>query len=296
MTAALQPETKTVALPDGRALAFVECGAPDGRPVFSFHGLPGSRMQRHPDESIARHAGARVIHVDRPGFGRSTPRPGRALADWPRDVVALADRLGLERFAVAGTSGGGPYAAACAALLGRRVTRTAIVSGVGPAGSMTGGRMTPGARLGFLLGPRAAWAVRGAVAAIARFAVRAPSRYIDVLSSHMSPSDRPILARDEVRAMLAQDLREAFRQGTRAFAEDLSLLARPWGLAWDRVACPVALWHGEDDWMIPSAASRALERAIPGAQARYLPGEGHFLVLDRWPEICAWLAAPAGVP
>ena len=213
MTAALQPETKTVALPDGRALAFVECGAPDGRPVFSFHGLPGSRMQRHPDESIARQS-------------RRARDPRRSSGVWPLDAPTgprarrlaarrgcAADRLGLERFAVAGTSGGGLYAAACAALLGSRVTRTAIVSGVGPAGSMTGGRMTPGARLGFLLGPRAAWAVRGAVAAIARFAVRAPSRYIDVLSSHMSPSDRPILARDEVRAMLAQDLREAFRAG-----------------------------------------------------------------------------------
>src|SRR5262245_25922985 len=235
MTAALQPETTTVALPDGRALAFVECGAPDGRPVFSFHGLPGSRMQRHPDESIARRAGARVIHVDRPGFGYSTPQPGRALADWPHDLATLADCLGLGRFAVAGTSGGGPYAAACAALLGDRVTRAAIVSGVGPPGSMADGRMTVGARLGFFLAPRAPWAMRGPIAALSQLVVRAPSRYVAALAWQMSPPDRPILARREVRAMLAQDLREAFRQGSRALVTDLALLARPWGMHWERV-------------------------------------------------------------
>jgi pimeloyl-ACP methyl ester carboxylesterase len=288
-----EPETRTAALDDGRTLAYVECGDPAGRPVFAFHGLPGSRMQRHPDESIARGAGVRVIHVDRPGFGRSSPRPGRSLADWPRDVAALADRLGLGRFAVAGTSGGGPFAAACAALLGDRVARLAIVSGVGPPGTMAG-RMTANARLAFFLAPRVPWLLRGPLAAAGRFGVRAPSAYVSALASHMSPPDRAILARSEVRAMLAQDLREAFRQGTRAMVHDLGLLARPWRLPLDRVACPAALWHGADDWMIPPAASRALVRALPGARAHDLPGEGHFLVLDRWPEICAWLARDGG--
>ena len=274
MTEALPPETRTAALPDGRTLAYVECGAPDGRPVFSFHGLPGSRLQRHPDESIARGAGARVIHVDRPGFGRSTPRPGRTLADWPHDVAALADRLGLERFAIAGTSGGGPYAAACAAHLGSRVTRTAIVSGVGPPGSMAAGTMTAAARLGFFLAPRAPWTMRGTIAPIARLAMRAPSRYIAALAWYMSPPDRPILARPEVRAVLAQDLREAFRQGARALVDDLVLLARPWGLSWDRVAGPVVLWHGEDDWMIPPGASPRSNARSPARGRATFPARG----------------------
>ena len=290
MTEALQPETKTATLPDGRVLAYTECGAPAGRPVFAFHGLPGSRMQRYPDESVARDAGLRVIHPDRPGFGLSTPRPGRTLADWPRDVTFLADHLGCDRFAIAGISGGGPYAAACLALLRGRILRAAFVSGVGPPGSMPPGGMTIAARLGFALAPRAPWALRRPLGAIAQLVVRAPSRYVSVLALHMSPADRPILARPEVRAMLAQDLREAFRQGAGALVDDLALYARPWALAWDNVACPVALWHGGDDRMIPLSASRALADAIPGARLHALPGEGHFLVLDRWPEICAWLA------
>lgn len=287
----LQPETKRAVLADGRTLAYIECGAPDGRPAFTFHGLPGSRLQRHPEEAIARAAGLRVVYVDRAGFGRSSPQRGRKLEDWPRDVAALADHLGFERFAVAGISGGGPYAVACAAILGARVRRAAVVSGVGPPGAMAG-RMTVAARLGFFLAPRARWSLAGPVTAMAQLAVRAPFRYLDLVAARMPPSDRLILARPEVRAMFAQDLREAFRQGADAFIDDLALLARPWGLALDRVACEVALWHGEDDRIIPPSAARHLARAIPGARAHFAAREGHFMVLDRWGEICAWLSSP----
>jgi pimeloyl-ACP methyl ester carboxylesterase len=275
-------------LPDGRTLAYLESGEPGGAPVFAFHGLPGSRLQRHPDESIARRAGARVIHIDRPGFGLSSPQPRRRLADWPHDVAAVADALGLERFAIAGVSGGGPYAAACIALLSPRITRAVIVSGLGPPGSMKG-RMTIGARLGFFLAPRAPWAIRGPVAALARRVVRSPGPFVDLLARHMSPADRPILARPEIRAMLAQDLAEAFRQGSRAFAQELALATSPWNLAWHGVACPVSLWHGDDDWLIPHSASLHLARAIPAARVELFPGDGHFMVFDRWREICEWL-------
>lgn len=276
-------------LADGRTLAYTESGAPAGRAVFAFHGLPGSRLQRHPDESIARAAPLRVIHVERPGFGRSSPQPGRSLADWPRDVAALADQLRLERFAVTGISGGGPYAVACAAALGPRVTRAAVVSGIGPPGSMAG-RMTVPTRLAFFLAPRAPWALTAPLTAIAPLVVRAPHRYLGLVAARLASSDGLILARPEVRAMFAQDLREAFHQGVDALVDDLALLARPWGLALDRVACEVALWHGEDDRIIPPSAARHLARAIPGAHARIVPREGHFMVLDRWAEVCAWLA------
>lgn len=289
MTEPPQPDTRRIVLADGRSLAYAECGAPDGCPVLAFHGLPGSRLQRHPDESIARAAGLRVVHVDRPGFGRSSPQHGRTIADWPRDVAALADRLGLDRFAVAGISGGGPYALACAASLGGRVSRAAIASGVGPPGSMAG-RMTV-ARLGFFLAAHAPWSLRAPVAAVARLAVHDPQRYLDLLAARMAPADRPILARPEVRAMFAQDLREAFRHGVEAFVADLRLVGRPWGFPLDRIACEVALWHGEEDRVVPASAALHLAGMIPGARTHFAPREGHFMVLDRWPEICAWLAS-----
>jgi pimeloyl-ACP methyl ester carboxylesterase len=285
-----QPDTRTVRLPNGRILGYSESGAPDGAPVFLFHGLPGSRLQRHPDDSIARRAGARFVHVERPGFGLSSPQPRRRLSDWPRDVAAVADALGITRFAVAGISGGGPSAAACVAALSPRITRAAIVSSVGPPGSMTG-RMTFAARLGFFVAPRAAWALRIPVGTGAYVGMRFPELVIDLVAGRMVPADRAILGRSEMRAMFAQDMAEAFRQGSGCFVQELALIASPWKLDWRDAACAVELWHGEDDWLIPPSASRHLANAIPGARLRLFPREGHFMVFDRWRELCEWLTS-----
>ncbi len=80
----------------------------------------------------ASRLGVRLVLPDRPGIGLSDFKPGRAILDWPDDVLALAGALGLERFAVMGLSGGGPYAAACAWKIPQRITRVGIISGVGP--------------------------------------------------------------------------------------------------------------------------------------------------------------------
>lgn len=278
-----------VALPDGRRIGWLEEGAADGRPVFVFHGLPGSRRQRHPDPDIAAAAGARVVHPERPGCGESTPVPRRRLLDWPRDVAACADALGIGRFAVAGISAGGPYAIACAHVLGDRVTRTAVVSGVGPPGSMPRG-LLPLVRLGFALAPHAPVLVRAVVRPIARAAVNAPDRHLRRLAARMAPADRPILARDAVRAMFAADYAAAFAQGVDAFAQDLAAIAAPWGFTPGPACGPVAFWHGDADRMVPPSASRALAAAM-GSIVREPPGEGHFMVFDRWGEILAWLVA-----
>jgi len=119
-------------LGDGRRLGYVEYGDPAGRPVLLFPGVPGSRLQGHPDRSIAAALGARLIGIDRPGYGLSDVQPGRTILDWPDDVEALADYLGMERSAVISISGGGPYAAACAWKIPQRLTTVALVSAMGP--------------------------------------------------------------------------------------------------------------------------------------------------------------------
>ena len=91
--------------------------------------------------------------------------------------------------------------------------------------------------------------------------------------------------------MLARDMAEAFRQGSSGFAQDLALIASPWNLDWRDAACAVRLLHGEDDWMIPPSASLHLANAIPGARVELYPREGHFMVFERWRELCEWLVA-----
>jgi pimeloyl-ACP methyl ester carboxylesterase len=114
-------------LQDGRRLAYCEWGSREGAPVVFINGSPGSRLWI-PDERVTEDRGVRLVTFDRPGTGRSDPKAPRRLSDVPLDVAALADALEIERFPVIGYSTGGVYAAACAALLGPRVTGAAIVS------------------------------------------------------------------------------------------------------------------------------------------------------------------------
>jgi pimeloyl-ACP methyl ester carboxylesterase len=121
-----------VRLADGRILRTQDSGAADGQPVLLFHDGLGSRLVADPLAAVATHAGLRLLSHDRPGFGGSTAQPGRRVADAAADVTAIADRLGVDRFAVWGTSGGGPFALACAALLPDRVVAAALVSPLAP--------------------------------------------------------------------------------------------------------------------------------------------------------------------
>jgi pimeloyl-ACP methyl ester carboxylesterase len=120
----------TISLPDGRRLGCAEYGDPDAMPVLYCHGFPSCRLE----PSMLPVSGIRLIALDRPGYGLSDPLPGRTLLDWPRDVEAAADALGLGPFAVAGVSGGAPYAASCAALLKDRIIGLALICGIAPPG------------------------------------------------------------------------------------------------------------------------------------------------------------------
>jgi pimeloyl-ACP methyl ester carboxylesterase len=283
-------EVRRFRLPDGRQLAWCERGDRGGSVVFAFHGLPGSRLQVHPDESIARAAGARVIHVDRPGWGQSDSLPGRRIADWPTDIRRLADHLHVDRFAVAGVSGGGPFATACAAQLGDRLTRAAIISGVGPPNSMLSAKNWE-VRVGFRAATSVPWAIVPPIAASALIGARIPGVFLDRLIARVPDCDREILCRPDIRCMMMNDIAEAFRNGHEAFLHDLQLEASPWGIAFEQVSCPVALWHGALDTIVPPGATTAMAALLPHATVRIFPDAGHFLVFEVWHEILAWLLA-----
>jgi pimeloyl-ACP methyl ester carboxylesterase len=276
-------------LSSGRRLGWAEYGERGGRPVVALHGLPGSRRQRHPDDGIARALGARMLHLERPGFGVSDPAPGRTLAGWARDVAEACDSLGVTTIRLVGVSGGGPYALACAALLGSRVERVAVVSGIGPPRAMRSGRYSPFVRLGFALAPRGAWTVRPFAALARALARRLPERYFELLGAGLNAADRRIFARREIQRMFAEDMSEAFAQSSAAMAEDLALVASPWDFDPGAIRAPLALWHGTEDRVVPAAAAQAVAAKVPHAELRLLEGEGHFLVFDRLGEILGWL-------
>jgi pimeloyl-ACP methyl ester carboxylesterase len=285
----------TVRLPDGRRLGYAEYGDPSGKPVLHFHGTPDSRLEGTlPDvaETAAR-LGVRLILPDRPGIGLSDFKPGRTILDWPADVLALADALQLERFAVVGVSGGGPYAAACAFKIPQLLVRVGIISGVAPP-NMPGAldlldKTSDGQAV--RLGSKSPWLLRLVLAYTVFQFRRDPYKLVAQTSSELSPSDQAVLAVPAVAETVVRMTGGAFQKGARGAAWDFTLFSRPWGFNLGDIRLPVFLWHGEDDWICPVEMGRYVAQGIPGCNATYYPGEGHIsLVVDHFFEILAVVA------
>jgi pimeloyl-ACP methyl ester carboxylesterase len=283
-------------LADGRVLGYAVDGDPAGRPVFHFHGWPGSRAQGRRYDAAARAAGVCLISPNRPGYGLSTAQPGRSLRAWAEDVAALADYLEIARFAVLGISGGGPYALACAAAaqLADRLTGVGVVSSLAPLDSPTVAACLRRRERALLAGLRrvpsllsltlrlAAWdARRDALGALQRGWRRLP------------PVDRAIVCRSDYEHVAVADMRAAMRDGGRAAAQEAQLLLRPWGFALADVRLPIDLWHGEADTVVPPAMGRSLAETLPECRARFVAGAGHYLAIPRATEILRELASCA---
>jgi pimeloyl-ACP methyl ester carboxylesterase len=288
------PDTRVMELPDGRELAWLETGKPRGFPVFTFHGTPGSRLQVSYDPKGYAAAGVRCIAPDRPGYGHSSFHPGRTLSDWVADVAALADHLKIERFGVAGISGGGPHAAACAALLPERVAVAGLISAVGPlyepdvAAAMTGvnrGIMTLAVRAPFTLLP---------LFTAQDFAFRHwPEKALDAARKRMPEADVAVLAEPDVVDVMTLEARLAPASAAHAGAQDFTLFTRPWGFRLGEISMPVHLWHGDADLNVPPAHARFMAQRVPRAELHEYPGEGHLLYHRHLEDIMRTLAASA---
>lgn len=288
-------ETKIIELPHGRDLAWLEAGDPGGTPVFVFHGTPGSRLQVSMSDADAAAAGVRLIAPDRPGYGHSTFVRRRQLIDWPDDVRRLADHLGIDRYAVAGISGGGPHAAVCARYPHDRVTAAAIVSGVAPiAEPGTEDGMMPVNQLLTRLSRRAGMLplpVFGLMTAAGR---RWPDRVMATMRKQVPAADAEVLERADVQRAFLADFARASHTAGRAAAQDFALFTRDWGFRLEDIAVPVHVWQGDADRNVPAAHGRRQAAAIPGAVLHECPGEAHLLAVPRFSEIVRTLLAAVG--
>jgi pimeloyl-ACP methyl ester carboxylesterase len=281
---------KDITLKDGRTLAYAEYGAPDGKPVFFFHGMPGSRFF-HPYDEITRKLGVRLITVDRPGYGLSDFQPGRRILDWPDDIAVLVDSLGIEKFAVAGHSGGGPYAAACAYALPDRVSAAAILSGAGPLDAPGAtGDMSAVNKAGFTFGRYIPWPLwHGLMWLFYHHRCDNPAAALDKGNGHRPQADDEQISRPEVRQACLQSEIEAFRHGLRGMAWDARLLTRPWGFRLEDIHVPVQLWQGSADDLATVAMARHIAGKIPDCRITICEGEAHLLLFPHWGEILSQL-------
>ena len=277
----------TIRLQDGRRLGYADLGDAGGTPVFYFHGFPSSRLEACMVEEHARRLGVRLLAVDRPGYGLSDDLPGRTIPDWPDDVVALADALGLERFAVVGSSGGGPYAIACAARIPQRLTVAGVVCGLGPPDTFRGAtEMMRINRLGLWLSRSVPWLSRPVFVVLGPLMRRHASLLVRHMARALSEPDRKALVQAQIGDRLARAMVEAFRHGTRGVARDGVLYGRPWGVSIEEIEMEVRIFHGERDRIVPASMARGLERRLPRARATYFPDEGHFsIIAHRVPEM-----------
>lgn len=279
-----------IRLRDGRQLGIAQYGDLTGRPVFFFQGTPSSRLL-HPDESITASLGARLVMLDRPGFGLAGFQPGRTLLHWPDDVAEVADRLGIERFAVVGVSGGGPYVAACAYKIPQRLTSAAMVGSIGPIDAPRATQGMPRVRrAGASIARRAPWLLRPLMW-LFQNPSRDPERFFARYTSHNLKADRALLAKPEFREMLMASYAEATRAGVRGFAWEVRIVSRAWGFRLEDIPIKIQLWHGEKDSSTPLAMAQTMARAIPDCSTRFLADEGHFLIFTRWREILSALLA-----
>jgi pimeloyl-ACP methyl ester carboxylesterase len=269
-------------LPDGRRLCFAEIGDPDGFPVLSLHGTPGSRLDRWPDESVYLRAGARLITYDRPGYGDSDRLPGRRVVHCVDDVTALLDHLGVDRFSVTGGSGGGPHALAVAARLGPRIHRAQCVVGIVPYGTpdfdwFAG--MDPMNVKEFGVALQGEEALRAFVVPEMEGMLERveddPSRLLGD-EWDLSEADRAVMARPELAESIREGTVEMFRQGPDGWIDDSLCFTLPdWGFDLGEISIPVTIAWGAHDVLVPAAHGAWLAAHVPHAVPDMREDEGH---------------------
>ena len=262
-------------------LGYAEYGDPRGLPLVYLHGFPGSRLAGGVLDETARARGVRVLAPERPGLGLSSAHPGRTLLDTAQDVRALAEALGIDRFAVLGESGGGPYALACAHELADCADCAAVVGGLGP---VSGRGATDGIafkeRVGYAIAARAPLLAGHALVPFAAWARRRPRGFLRVTRWQLGEADRQVLD-GPLGDLVAADFAEAFRRGGRGVAQDLALLFRPWPFDPSGIRVPVVFFHGVQDRTVACAVARELARTVPGSRLRIYDEHGHFSLLAR---------------
>lgn len=271
-------------LKDGRVLGFAEYGDPSGKPVLEFHGWPSSRLEASAWDEAGKKAGARVIGIDRPGFGLSSFARRYRIVDWPRDVVEFADALGLDKFAVVGVSSGSPYALACAYLIPERLTACAVVSGLAPL-KVPGEKIRPGdfiveselqiARLANTV-PIVA---RLAFAYFARQSKKDPVKARERFLKDLPESDVKLMEDEEMQAALEQNMAECTRGGAKGPVASVALEIKPWEFRLEDISMHVSLWQGDADTLALPAGAAYMASKLPNHTLHTIPGSGHIATI-----------------
>ena len=287
-----EPELlKTVKLSDGRSLSYASFGDPAGKPVFYFHGFPGSRFEPQSNHEAYLKAGIRLLALDRPGMGQSTRKSKRKLLDWPDDVVEVAKILNLEKFSVLGVSGGGPYALACARAIPGYLDKVTVACGLGPmdAPNATSGMMLSN-RVLFRYGRFFPPLLRLSVFLMVRQLSSKPVKGFEKFVEGLPEPDRLVLSEPEAQEFVLTSAVEGVCQGGGPLLEEIRIYSKLWGFKLDDLNIPISLFQGEVDIDVPASMARYQAELIPDCELNLYPTDGHFsLLVNHIDEIIASL-------
>lgn len=259
-------------------MAVYHFGDPQGAPLFFFHGWPSEGSTGVLLDSASRKLHLHVFAPDRPGIGRSDPKPNRTLADWPADVRAIAAHYALRKFAVLGISGGGPYALATARAMPGSVTSTIIVSGVPPLDDPRDIETLPSGYRRLMRGqsshPETMRAEFRALRPLLSHVV--PNAFLYLATLNLPAPDRAAIADSRTAAAVFGGMRRSWASSSDGVYEDAVLYASPWNFSVAQIRTPVEFWHGAMDKNFPPELARKLAAKIPGARIHIVPGEGHY--------------------
>ena len=279
--------TDHVRLPDGRRLDLRVSGPAGGFPLVFHHGTPGALTPIRALEQAAHARGLRLVTTSRPGYGGSSPQPGRNVVDVAADTAAVLAAIGADRCLVAGWSGGGPHALACGARLDAAAA-VLVIAGIAPCGA---------AGLDWMAGmgqeniDEFSAALHGEdrlrpylMAEREQLKEATAADIVTSLDTLLPDVDRAVLT-GEFGEDLAANFHEAMRTGVEGWFEDDMAFTRPWGFELAQIPVPTMIWQGSADLMVPFAHGQWLAAQLPGPSVHLEPEEGHLSVglgaLDR---------------
>lgn len=278
--------TKFHKLVDGRALSYAEFGDMNGKPIFYFHGFPGSRLEVEKFNQVALANGCHIISLDRPGFGQSTIDKNRNFSTTIKDLVSLADFLKLDKFAVMGHSGGGPFVAACAHYIPQRLTNAVIVSGMSPFDN-------PETHIGMAKEQLSASKLVKKVPIlssifmkITRMMLKKSDKLLDKMIKPLPDVDKAIFLDAEQRTKIISGVLEAFHNGVAGPAYEMKMLLNNWGFKVEDINFPVKIWHGAVDTQVPLGNGKLYNKLIPNSTLHICENDGHHsIMLNRFEQI-----------
>jgi pimeloyl-ACP methyl ester carboxylesterase len=290
--------TKTVATRDGRNLAYLEVGDPRGPLVIHNHGGPSSRFEARLFAGSASKNRLRLVCVDRPGMGRSSPQKTRTYSGWADDLVAIADALGHREFGVTGWSEGGPWALAAAAHIDPLRLRHASSIAGGSYGAFgdnwAADHLSKADALGGFLALRFRPGFRLMYAALGVAARHFRGTFAGQLRKALNEYDRRILLRPGLEVAFCEGCAECFAQGSDGLVRDAELLYRRWAFDVAAIERRVHMWQGTDDRLVAASINKAVADRMPGAVWRPVEGAGHFVAVGAADDVFGTAAEELG--